>query len=51
MIQMGFDSDKCERAWSTFGNEEEALAWLCDNNVESEIEPVALKVSTKRKPK
>jgi len=47
MVQMGFDQKRCERAWNTFGNEEEAVAWLLDGVDDA---PVA-KVSTKRKPK
>lgn len=31
MIQMGFDPEKSLRAWKTFKNEEQAIAWLCDN--------------------
>jgi uncharacterized UBP type Zn finger protein len=46
MIQMGFDQKRCERAWNTFGNEEEAVAWLCENIDDA---PPVIK-STKRRP-
>lgn len=53
MIQMGFDPEKSLRAWKTFKNEEQAIAWLCDNieTIEAEGDAPSAHVTTKRKPK